>query len=680
MTVTIKNQINQKKKIEQIKELVSNLNEASDKYYNSTPIMSDYEWDQLYNELSSLEKETGIIYPNSPTQNVGYKVLDNIPKIKHNHPMLSLDKCHSAEELIAFAKEDRCILSVKADGLTVSLRYLDGKLISAETRGDGVTGSDVLENVKTISNVPQEIPYKEELIIDGECIIGWDKFREINDSLPTNQEKYKHPRNLVSGTLTQFDTKIAAERQMRFIAWRVIKGFVDKTSVADKLIEICLLGFETIPFLYYCNSGIFYSYNRGILTELNYMNDILEEIRFIADRKNIPYDGAVLAVDNIELAESLGRTEKFFRHSIAYKYEDELYKTRLTNIEWNVSKTGLINPVAIFEPVDLDGAVTTRATLHNISYIENLQLGIGDTIRVYRANAVIPKVHDNLTRSNTWKLPDKCPCCGGEVKVDQTNESKVLLCTNPDCDEKKIAKLVHFVSRDAINIDGLSEETIRKLYKKGYLKEYTDIFELKNYSDELKKIEGFGKKSIDKLIKAIEESKNTTLERFIYSLSIPLIGKTASKQIAKICDYNILNFLKLIYYEDKELYKIDGFGESMYLSFKNYFYYFDNIVNVVKISEISDFQFKEPQKVELNNSNSLNGLIFAITGSLELYKNRNELISVIENYGGKVSNSVSSKTNYLINNDVNSNSSKNKKAKELNVRIITEKEFEKMIK
>ena len=510
-------------KIKRLKELIEILNNASNAYYNSTPNMTDYEWDKLYDELKALEKETKITYPDSPTQNVGYKVLDEIKEVKHNHLMLSLDKCHTEQELIDFAKDKNCILSVKADGLTTSLHYIDGQLIGAETRGNGVSGSDVLENVLNIKNVPHTIPYKDELIIDGETIIDWNTFNKINENLPAGQDKYKHPRNLVSGTITMLDTNIAASRNMRFIAWRVIKGLNEK-SVLLGLKEAEKLGFEIIPRWTYTNKS----------TDKENLSAMLSDLQDKANELDIPYDGAVMAYDDIEYGNSLGRTDKFFRHSISYKYEDELFETTLEDIEWNTSKTGLINPIAKFKETVIDGASVTRATLHNISYIENLQLGIGDKIRIYKANKIIPKVHDNLTRSKKWKLPNKCPNCGGNVEVHNENGSKTLHCINDNCPAKLLGKLVHFCSKNAINIEGMSEATLQFLIDKGWVKSFQDIYKLDYYRQTWKEYDGFGDKSVDKLLDVIEDSRNTTLDRFIYSLSIPQIGRSASKDMSQL--------------------------------------------------------------------------------------------------------------------------------------------------
>lgn len=648
--------------INRIKELIEILNNASFNYYNSNPIMSDCEWDKLYDELKLLEQETNIVYSNSPTQNVGYKVLDKIEKVTHNHPMLSLDKCHSEKDLIDFANDKDCILSVKCDGLTTSLHYINGKLIGAESRGNGIEGGDILENVMTIKNIPHNIPYKEELIIDGETIIDWNTFNKINECLPIGQDKFKHPRNLASASLNVLDTKIAASRNMRFIAWRVIKGLNCK-SVFFSLKEAEKLGFEIVPMWTYTNKS----------SDKENISVMLSDLQDKADNLGIPYDGAVMAYDDIEYGKSLGRTEKFFRHSIAYKYEDELYETKLKDIEWNTSKTGLINPVAVFDPVDLNGAITTRATLHNVSYIENLQLGIGDTIQVYRANMVIPKVHGNLTMSNTWKLPNKCPCCGGEVEVHNENGSKTLHCISTDCKAKLLGKLVHFVSKNAINIDGLSEQTLQKFIDLGWLNTFRDIYYLSDHKEEMYKLDGFGKKSVDKLLESIEKSRNTTLDRFIYGLCIPLIGRTASKVIAKEFNNQAEEFYD-IWCHSYDFTKLDDFGDAMNNSMKAFIR--DNYRWIAEF--IGEFNFRESD-TNGNIKQVLEDKTFVITGSLKAYKNREELVSVIERNGGKVSGSVSAKTSYLINNDVASTSGKNKKAHDLGIPIISEGEFVQMI-
>ena len=654
-------------KLERIKQLIKELNNASYAYYNQIPIMPDYEWDKMYDELINLEEETGIVLSNSPTHNVGYSVADELKEVEHNHPMLSLDKTKSIDELIEFIGDKDCFLSVKADGLTTSLHYINGKLIGAETRGNGVRGIECLQNVLVMKNVPKEIPYKDELIIDGETIIGWDTFREINDTLPKDK-KYKHPRNLVSGSLQLLDSKEAASRNMRFVAWRVIKGFEHKTPSED-LFKAKDIGFEIIPIL-----------KSPRINQKKELVILLNQIRESANSHNIPYDGAVMAVDDYKIADSMGRTDKFFRHSMAYKYEDELFETVLTDIEWNTSKTGLINPVAIFEPVDLNGAITTRATLHNITYIKDMMLGIGDRIRVYRSNMVIPKVHDSIDKSGNFNIPDKCPICGQPTRIIKENDSEVLMCENPDCKGKLLGKLVHAASRNALDIENLSESTIEKFINLGWLNSIKDIYHLSDYENEMKVLDGFGKKSVDKLLASIEKSRNTNLQRFLYSLSIPLLGKSASQDIAKSCTEqntsSMGNFMVTMITDGAEHFRsISGIGDSLINSLNSYFN-----KHCSEIFELSkEFTFESPNIVLDEISNTLQGKTFVVTGSVNHYKNRDELKADIVAHGGTVVGSVSSKTSYLINNDINSTSSKNQKAKSLNIPIISEEEFVKML-
>ena len=646
-------------RIEKMKSLIEELNNASIAYYTSTPIMSDYDWDKKYEELQMLESQENIIFPNSPTQNVGYTVSDKLNEVKLDHLMLSLDKTKSINDLKQFAGNKQCIVSVKCDGLSTTLKYKHGELVSAITRGNGYEGTDVLQNVLTIKNIPKKIPYYDELIIDGETIIGWNTFNKINESIKDTDKKYKHPRNLVSGSLLLLDSKEAAQRNMRFIAWRVIKGFEHK-SVYEDLQNAKVCGFEVVPMLIYSNP------------DKDSLQGILEKIKDLADVNNIPYDGAVIAYDDYDYGESLGKTDKFFRHSIAYKYEDQLYETILKDIEWNTSKTGLINPVAVFEPIDLDGAITTRATLHNISYIKKLSLGIGDRIRVYRSNKVIPKVHDSIDKSNNFTIPDKCPICGGETKIVKENDSEVLMCINDDCQGKLLGKLVHAVSRNALNIDGLSEATLEKFISLGWLDSIKSIYHLSDYKCKMYILEGFGKKSVDKLLESIEKSRETTLDRFIYSLSIPLIGKSASKDIAKHFKYNFDEFYHCFFcgYGYFWNLKVDGIGVVASNNIQKF-----AVTYADKVFELSkEFTFKIPSESN-NTQNTLQGKTFVITGSLEKYSNRDELKSIIESNGGKVSGSVSAKTFALINNDIESSSSKNKKAKSLGVQIINEEQF-----
>ena len=646
-------------KTERIKQLIKDLNNASYAYYNQIPIMSDYEWDKMYDELINLEEETGIVLSNSPTHNVGYSIADELKEVEHNHLMLSLDKTKSIDELIEFIGNKDCFLSVKADGLTTSLHYINGKLIGAETRGDGVRGTECLQNVLTMKNVPKEIPYKDELIIDGETIIGWDTFREINDKLPEDK-KYKHPRNLVSGSLQLLDSKEAASRNMRFVAWRVIKGFEHKTPSED-LFKAKDIVFEIIPIL-----------KSSRINQKKELVILLNQIRESANSHNIPYDGAVMAVDDYKIADSMGRTDKFFRHSMAYKYEDELFETVLTDIEWNTSKTGLINPVAIFEPVDLNGAITARATLHNITYIKDMMLGIGDRIRVYRSNMVIPKVHDSIDKSGNFNIPDKCPICGQPTRIIKENDSEVLMCENPNCKGKLLGKLVHAVSRNALDIENLSESTIEKFINLGWLNSIKDIYHLSDHENEMKALGGFGKKSVEKLLNSIEESLNTNLQRFLYSLSIPLLGKSASEDISNVCNQSFDAFIGALMSSGKDAFThINGIGDALGRSIIGYWN--ESGEKIIELSK--EFTFETPNIVLDEIPNILQGKTFVVTGSVNHYKNRDELKADIVVHGGTVVNSVSSKTSYLINNDINSISSKNQKAKSLNIPIITEEEF-----
>lgn len=648
---------------------VRELNRASEAYYNTgQPIMSDYEFDKKIEELRQWEEETGIVLSNSPTHNVGYLVANELKEVKHNHLMLSLDKTKSVDELIEFLGDKNGFLSVKCDGLTTSLHYINGELIGAETRGDGVAGTECLQNVLTMKNVPKEIPYKDELIIDGETIIGWDTFREINDKLPEDK-KYKHPRNLVSGSLQLLDSKDAASRNMRFVAWRVIKGFEHKSVFFD-LKRAESNGFEIVPMWSYSNNS----------SDKENLSKMLEDLRYEADFHNIPYDGAVMAVDDYKIAESMGRTDKYFRHSKAYKYEDELFETVLTDIEWNTSKTGLVNPVAIFEPVDLNGAITTRATLHNITYIKDMMLGIGDRIRVYRSNMVIPKVHDSIDKSGNFNIPSKCPIYGQPTRIIKENDSEVLICENPDCKGKLLGRLVHAASRNALDIENLSESTIEKFINLGWLNSIKDIYHLSNHENDMKTIDGFGKKSVEKLLNSIEKSRKTTLDRFLYSLSIPLLGKSASQDIAENCTIentsSIGNFMQIMITDGAEHFRsISGIGDSLINSLNSYFN-----IHCSEIFELTkEFKFDEPNIVLDETPKTLQGKTFVVTGSVNHYKNRDELKADIVVHGGTVVGSVSSKTSYLINNDINSTSSKNQKAKSLNIPIISEEDFLKMI-
>ena len=642
-------------KIKRVKELNKQLQKASYAYYGQdNPIMSDKEYDDLYNELANLEKVTGCILAGSPTQKVQGYVLEGFKKVEHSKPMLSADKTKDINEIKKFINNEDFYCSYKLDGLTLVVKYIDGKFTQGITRGNGLVGEDVTEQCRFIKNLPMQISNKNPIELRGECVISWEEFRRINRQLDM---PYSHPRNLAAGTLRNLDLNIVKERNLSFVVFEMVHpSFIHKWDGLKVLEE---LGFECVG------------------RAKGRVEDCIEGMQ--PEFYKYPTDGLIFEINSSELSKFLGSTSHHECCRMALKWEDELYDTTLKDIEWNTSKTGMINPVAVFEPVDLDGAITTRATLHNISYIENLQLGIGDTIQVYRANMVIPKVHSNLTRSNAWKLPDKCPCCGGDVEIHNENGSKTLHCMNPDCKAKLLGKLVHFVSKNAINIDGLSEQTVQKFIDLGWLKSFKDIYYLSEHKEEMYKLDGFGKKSVDKLLESIEKSRDTTLDRFIYGLCIPLIGRTASKEIALCCKkVAINNMWDDIYafcnYGPFYPSELNGFGEVMCKSLNEYISENRNII--MKLSK--EFNMKNVTKLEQKEESLLNKS-FVITGSLNHYKNRDELVNIIEQLGGKVSGSVSSKTNYLINNDVTSTSGKNKKAKDLGIPIISENQFVQML-
>ena len=638
-------------KVKRLKELNTLLQKASYAYYGlDKPIMSDKEYDDLYDELVSLEKETECVLAGSPTQKVQGYVLDGFKKVEHSKPMLSADKTKEVSEVEKFIDNRDFYCSYKLDGLTLVVKYKDGKFVQGITRGNGTVGEDVTEQCRFIKNLPMEISNKHDIELRGECVISWDEFHRINSTL---DEPYSHPRNLAAGTLRNLDLNIVRDRNLSFVVFELVSPTF--THKWDGLKAIEDMGFECV--------------GRAKGTVENCVEGMQP------DWYAYPVDGLIFELNSSELSKSLGATSHHENCRIALKWEDTLYKTKLTDIEWNTSKTGLINPVAIFEPVDLDGAITTRATLHNISYIEDLQLGIGDEIVVYRANMVIPKVHDNLTRSNTWTFPDECPVCGGITKIVKENDSKVLMCDNPNCKGKLLGKLTNFVSKNATNIDGLSEQTLEKLIELGWLNSFKDIYRLSEHKDEMSKLDGFGKRSVEKLLDAIEKSRSITLDRFIYALCIPLIGRSASKDVAKYCNYSTEKFRDTIRfnYDYNNFINISGFGIEMCKSISSWWK--ENEYMFYEL--IEEFTFEEVE--EKSNSVDLSGKTFVITGSLNHYKNRDELVNIIEQLGGKVSGSVSAKTSYLINNDVASTSGKNKKAKDLGIPIISEEDFLKMI-
>lgn len=639
-------------KVQRIKELTSILQKASYAYYGlDRPLMTDKEYDDLYDELSTLEKETNCVLAGSPTIKVQGYLLDEFTKVKHTKPMLSANKTKDTKEIEKFVTNNRFYGSYKLDGLTVVVRYKNGEFTQGITRGTGIEGEDVTEQCRFIKNLPMTIPYKSNLELRGECVISWDEFKRINRNLDT---PYSHPRNLASGTLRNLDLNIIKDRNLSFVVFECVTD-MKEDSKSETLIDVHNMGFEIVP-----------------ITKLNSTVDQVSNA-LQPEFYQYPTDGIIFELDSRKLSESLGSTSHHECCRMALKWEDELYDTVLKDIEWNTSKTGLINPVAVFEPVDLDGTIMTRATLHNISYIEDLQLGIGDIIQVYRANMVIPKVHDNLTRSNTCELPNKCPCCRGDVEIHNENGSKTLHCINPDCVAKLLGKLVHFVSKNAINIDGLSEQTLQKFIDLGWLNSFKDIYYLSDYKSEMYKLDGFGKKSVDKLLESIEKSRKTTLDRFIYGLCIPLIGRTASKTIAKeFGSGNATGFYDA--WSDYDFSQLEDFGNTMNQSIHDFYNHNFKWISIL----IDEFKFESSEKSSKTNL-SIYGKIFVVTGSLVYYKNRDELVNIIEQLGGKVSGSVSSKTNYLINNDVASTSGKNKKAKDLGIPIISENQFVQMI-
>ena len=642
-----------------IKELVEILNKAAKSYYvDAVEIMPNIEYDKLYDELVKLEKETNVVLSNSPTQNVGYETASELPKKAHESPMLSLDKTKSVTELEDWLGDNEALLSWKMDGLTIVLTYRGGELVEAVTRGNGIIGEVITNNAKNFQNVPLKIEYKGELILRGEAVIKYSDFKRINESISDADAKYKNPRNLCSGSVRQLNPAVTRERKVYFNVFNVVKADnIDFENSKAKQFEWAKNeGFDVVEYKFT---------NRASLA-----NDIAEFESRIADN-DIPSDGLVLLLDDIALGERLGSTAKFPRNAMAFKWSDERQTTKLKYIEWSPSRTGLINPVAVFEPVELEGTTVSRASLHNVSIFEELMLGVGDEISVYKANMIIPQVYENLTKSNTEKVPKICPACGKDTTIKKDNESKVLLCTNPDCQVKHIKQYALMASRDALNIDGLSESTLEKFLSKGFIKSDSDLFHLDKFKDEIINMDGFGKRSYEKLMAALDEAKNTTVSRFLYSLGISGIGSANAKMIAKYFDNDID---RIISASKDDLLEIEGIGEVLANSIADFFRSEKNIENVESLRKILKFE-----KEESVGGDKLSGKVCVITGSLQHFSNRNELKELIEKNGGKVSGSVSSKTNYLINNDTASNSSKNKKAKELGVEIISEEDFLKLL-
>lgn len=646
----------QSETMERIKYLVDTLNKAAKAYYaEDREIMSNREYDALYDELQSLEQETGIVLTNSPTVNVGFEAVDELPKERHESPMLSLGKTKSREELRDWLQGKAAILSWKLDGLTIVLTYRDGKLAKAITRGNGETGEVVTNNARTFKNIPLSIPFTGELVLRGEAVITYSDFERVNAEITDEKSKYKNPRNLCSGSVRQLNNEITAKRNVRFYAFSLVSaGETDfHNSREEQFRFLEKQGFEVVE--------------HYLVTEA----DILDRIDFFEKKIqnfDIPSDGLVLTYEDIAYGQSLGRTAKFPRHSIAFKWADELRETTLEEIEWSASRTGLINPVAIFEPVELEGTTVSRASVHNISILRSLKLGIGDKITVYKANMIIPQIAENLTCSNNVEIPAVCPVCGGAAEIRQVNEVQSLYCTNEKCAAKRIKSFTLFVSRDAMNIDGLSEATLEKLIDMGFIHEYADLYHLDRYQDRIVELEGFGEKSYQNLIASIEASRKTILSRVIYGLGIANIGVANAKMLCRYFSYDLERMRSA---GVETLSAIEGIGDVIASAFVDYMKDADNQQKIDHL--MPELTLEVPVMEE--GSQTMQGLNFVITGSLNHFGNRSDLKELIEDRGGKVTGSVTGKTTALINNDVTSTSSKNKKAKELGVPILSEEDF-----
>lgn len=642
-------------KNERMKELVRLLNKASRAYYQEAQeIMSNYEYDRLYDELKELEDELGITLSNSPTVNVGYEVVSELPKERHESPMLSLDKTKEVEELKNFVGDQKVLMSWKMDGLTVVLTYRDGKLYKAVTRGNGEVGEVITNNAKVFKNVPVQIAYQGELILRGEAVIGYKDFEKINQEIEDVDARYKNPRNLCSGSVRQLNNQITAKRNVMFYAFTLVQadGVDFQNSRACQMEWLKSQGFTIVEY---------YMVTRDTV------EDEVAKFSSKISENDFPSDGLVLTYDDIAYGRSLGRTAKFPRDSFAFKWQDEIRETVLREIEWSPSRTGLINPVAIFDPVELEGTTVSRASVHNISIMEELELGIGDRIEVYKANMIIPQIAENLTRSGVKDIPCKCPVCQGETKIRQVGNAKALYCMNPECQAKHVKSFALFVSRDALNIEGLSEATLEKFISRGYIHTFADIFHLDQYKEEIQKMEGFGEKSYKKLTESIEKARTTTLPRVIYSLGIAGIGLANAKVICRELKYDVESLLKV---SEEELNEIQGVGEVLAKAFVGYFADAKHVENFRRLLN----ELTIPEET-VTKQQIFEGVNFVITGSVKHFANRGEVKELIESLGGKVTGSVTSKTNYLINNDVTSTSSKNKKANELGIPIISEETF-----
>ena len=647
-------------KMARMKELVELLNRARRAYeQEDQEIMSNYEYDRLYDELQGLEQELNTTLASSPTVNVGYEVLSELPKERHERPMLSLDKTKDVERLKEFLGDQKAMISWKLDGLTIVLTYRGGSLEKAVTRGNGEVGEVITGNARVFKNVPLSIPFQGELVLRGEAVIGYKDFERINEEIEDVDAKYKNPRNLCSGSVRQLNNEITAKRNVRFYAFTLVRadGVDFHNSRLFQMDWLTEQGFDVVE-------------HHPVTRET-----IDGEVKWFAEHiseNDVPSDGLVLVYDDIAYGESLGTTAKFPRDSFAFKWADEIRETTLLEIEWSPSRTGLINPVAIFEPVELEGTTVSRASVHNISIMEELELGVGDTIQVYKANMIIPQIAENLTRSGVKDIPKVCPVCGGPTKIRMENETKTLYCTNPRCQAKHVKAFALFASRDAMNIEGLSEATLEKFIMNGFIKDFTDIFHLERYEDEIKNMEGFGEKSYQNLQASIRNARVTTLPRLVYSLGIPNIGISNARMICQALGNDPERVMNAT---EEELDEIQGVGEVIAKTFAEYFAdeehrdIFRRLLDEVEI----------PEEEAPAGGQNLAGINFVITGSVEHFANRGEVKEEIEKRGGKVTGSVTSKTNYLINNDVNSTSSKNRKARELGIPIISEEEFMKML-
>lgn len=640
-----------------MQELIKLLNRASEAYYaRDEEIMSNYEYDALYDELTRLEEETGTVLSDSPTTKVGYEAVDDLPKEAHEMPMLSLGKTKDREELKVWLKDREGILSWKLDGLTIVLTYQDGVLVKGVTRGNGEVGEVVTNNVKVFKNVPLKIPYQGELIIRGEAIITYSDFETINRKITDADARYKNPRNLCSGSVRQLNNEITAQRSVRLYAFSLVRaeGIDFNNSLERQFLFLKEQGFSVVEYKK-VDAGT-------VLDTVAWFEGQIEQ-------NDIPSDGLVLSLEDIAYGESLGRTAKFPRNAIAFKWADEIRETTLLKIEWSPSRTGLINPVAVFEPIELEGTTVSRASVHNVSIMKELELGIGDRVTVYKANMIIPQIAENLTKSGDMPIPETCPVCGGRTEVKQMNDTESLYCVNPDCEAKKIKSFSHFVSRDAMNIDGLSEATLEKIIGLGLIHEYADIYKLSQHKDVIVEMEGFGEKSYQNLMESIDRTRETTIPRLLNALGIPGIGLANAKMIAREWDHDMERIRQV---SEEELSEVDGIGGILAHSFCEYMR--DPVKKEGLDHLLAELHLSKPKASE--EEQTLAGRVFVITGDLMHYANRNELKEIIENKGGKVTGSVTSKTTCLINNDITSASGKNKKAKELGIPIISEEEFQ----